>query len=697
MLDEIAHRVEVAAERWRKVPIRERLKVLRRAGALLGQNHDRLIDCLRADGLSTNLAEYYGAWIERQGAADLLEHTAAELLRTTPASGEALVRRPDGVVALITPGNSPTINTAPLFSILLAGNAVLMRAPSRDGGVRLIARDCIGAALEEAGYSAALVEVVTGQTRPLLEAIYASAVVDTIVFFGNAIAGRDVAERGHAANKKVVLELEGSDCMAVWADADVAGAVASAIRGYDFSTQPCPVPKHFLVHAAVEAEFIAGLCERAAALRTVEADREAGPLVPIARPERFDQLIEEARAHGEVVLGGYRMDGSGEPSPTGSYGAPTVVVIDARDDGFLRSPLFCEEINVPVLPVVRFAGDDASILAAMIRTIDAIPFGLRASLWTADDAIAARFVREVGDAGLLLINDDHARHPLYLSPWGGPKRSGGPHGESHLFWQKTSHLQGVVASPAIVRAALLGEGDKVTLELDDRIARVTLNRPQRHNAVDLGLAQELADLLDQLLRDGDALNLAGVVLRGAGPSFCSGADLKMLGQLDHRTARRFMQDVTWAIRTLERLPVPTVAAVRGFCVGGGFEFALHCDAIVASESANFALPEVTHGLVTTAGAVARLARAVGQRRAADWLLSGRRVDAGTAHAAGLVTELVADDELDAAIDRWSACARELPRAGVRATKRLLAGLGQDSWIPELEAFEQLLIDRSRHV
>ncbi len=708
-LGDFAQRVATAASHWHEVSIRERLKVLRRAGALLCENHDQLLDCLRADGLSTHLAEYYGGWIERQGAADLLEHTAAELLRPTPARDEWLVRRPDGVVALITPGNSPTINTAPLFSMLLAGNGVLMRAPAHDGGVRLIARDCIGVALSEAGYSPALVEVVTGKTRPLLDAIYASPKIDTIVFFGNAIAGRDVAERGHAAGKKVVLELEGSDCMVVWSDADVGAAVSSAARGYDFSTQPCPIPKHFLVHPAIEAEFVAGLCERAGTLRTVEADPETGPLVPMARPERFDLLSAEAKALGEVALGGYRMDADGQPSATGRYGAPTVVILEVdaaallagehSSHPLLRSPLFCEEVNVPVLPVVRFVGDDAAIIAAMTRTIDAVPFGLRASMWTDDPAIAARFLREVGDVGLVLINEDHAQHPGYLSPWGGPKRSGGPHGESHQFWQKTSHLQGVVASPAIVRAALLGESDKLTLELDDNIARITLNRPQRHNAVDAGLAAELADAIDLLLRDYETLGLAGVVLRGAGPSFCSGADLRLLERLDHRAARRFMQDVTWSLRSLERLPIPTLAAVHGYCMGGGFEFALHCDSIIAADTANFGLPEVHHGLTTTAGAVARLAKAIGQRRAADWLLSGRGVDASTAHAAGLVSELVPAHELDAAIDRWAARVRELPRTGVRATKRLLAGLSAsgDSWIPELESFEQLLIDRSKHV
>lgn len=683
--------VEVAGGRWRWCPVRERLAILRAAGERLRERRDDLLDALRADGLSTALARTYGVWIERQGSAELLEHAARQLVRATPAGHETLVRRPDGVVALVTPANSPTINTAPLFSILLAGNGVLMRAPVNDGGVRLIAHACIGAALEQAGHSAELVQVVTGKTRPLLEWIYPQPGIDTIVFFGNAEAGAAVAARGHEAGKKVVLELEGSDCMVVWADADVDAAVASALRGFDFSTQPCPIPKHFLVHPRAEAAFIEGLCRGAVALSTVQADPEVGVLVPLARPERFDARVAEARGRGAIVLGGHRIDASGQPAADGAYGAPTVVVLDHGED-LAGHPLFCEEINVPVLPVVRYRGDDPEILVSMVDLLEATPFGLRASLWTASDDVAAAFLRSVRRVGLLLVNADHAQHPAFLSPWGGPGRSGGPHGESHLFWQKTSRLQGVVAPAHVVRAALLGEGDTVRLEVDDQIATLTLHRPTRHNAVDQGLAEQLCDAIERVADQSDALR--GVVLRGAGPSFCSGADLRMLERLDARGARRFMQEVTWALRRLARLPLPTLALVQGFCMGGGFEIALHCDEIIAAEGACFGLPEVGHGLITTAGGIGRLARAVGTRRAAAWLLSGERVPAARADAAGLLAGRVADDQLDAAGTDWCTRVRRQPRSGIAAAKRLLATLeSPDTWPGELEIFEDILNQR----
>ena len=696
MFDELASKVAEAAQHWREVPLRERVAVLRRAGALLAERRELLLDRLRADGLSTALAENFAKWILRQGEAEVLEYGARQLYRATPNGGEHLVRRPDGVVALITPGNSATINSAPLFSILLAGNGVIHRAPKRDGGVRLIAEDCVQQALREASHPTSVVEVVTSKTRPLLERIYPCEQVDTIVFFGNARAGADVSSRGHASGKKVVLELEGSGTMIVWSDADIDAAVDSALSGFDFSTQPCPIPKHFLVHPEIEQLFIEQLAERARALQTVEADPERGPLVPLYRPERYDDLVEEARGRGQLECGGDRITPAGEIDPSGHYGAPCLARIP-HDETLGQSPLFCEEINVPVLPVVSYAAfteDDEDILDAMLSLIDGAPFGLRASLWTQDEQVMARFISRIADVGLLIINGHHAQHPRYLSPWGGPKRSGGVHGESHQFWQKTSHLQGVIAPASALELALRGPPDKLRYELREDVAWLQFNRPERHNAVDFELAEQLSDALERAIEDSRAGRLRALVLHGAGRSFCSGADLSMLRELDARRARRFMQGVTWSFRLLEQLPIPTLALVRGYCMGGGFEIAMHCDAIIAGESARFALPEVLHGLTPTTGVVGRLVRAVGKQRAARWVLGGARIDAAEAEAAGLLSARVPDEQLEEAAQTHLEAIRARPPGGYAALKRMLVGLGQpDTASTELEAFEKLMRER----
>ena len=213
----------------------------------------------------------------------------------------------------------------------------------------------------------------------------------------------------------------------------------------------------------------------------------------------------------------------------------------------------------------------------------------------------------------------------------------------------------------------------------------------------MDLAEQLSDALDRVMKAAEANRLDAVVLRGAGRSFCSGADLDMLRYLDARKARRFMQEVTWSIRMLERMPIPTLALIHGYCMGGGFEMAMHCDVLIASRTANFALPEVKHGLTPTAGVVGRLVRAIGKHRAARWVLSGRRVGADEAHAAGLLASIVETDaELDTALAAELAQIRKRPPSGYRALKRMLVGLGEpDTWNGELEAFETIMRERDK--
>ena len=186
------------------------------------------------------------------------------------------------------------------------------------------------------------------------------------------------------------------------------------------------------------AEFLARLPEHS---RTVEADPIHGVLVPAGRGEEFDIALAELREVGEVQCGGYRMDPHGTPAPEGRYLAPTVVTLSAET--VLQRPLRCftHEIFFPLIPVVRCAGNDNQIAEQMLQMMAESPFGLRASLWAQEPAVLARFAQAIDSVGLVIFNDDHARSPDFASPWGGPKRSGGPYGESHFFWEKTSRLQ----------------------------------------------------------------------------------------------------------------------------------------------------------------------------------------------------------------------------------------------------------------
>ncbi|MBX2798087.1 MAG: aldehyde dehydrogenase family protein [Myxococcales bacterium] len=700
--DDLVADVSVARAAWEQAGLQARLAVLKDAGAALAAHREALEATLLRDGLSRAMARTYGDWIVRCARPPLLDAYAEQFARwmgTQGRRGELLVRRPDGVVLLVLPGGSPTINAASLFSILLPGNGVVVRAPPNDAGVRLIVEEICGGALTRHGFDPSLVRVVTGSTRSFVDRFLSADDVRTVVFFGGGRAGRAVAERAQQLGRKAVLELEGSGHLLVWRDGAVGGAVPSALRAFDASSTPCLVPKHLHVHADAHEAFVEALLEGVAGLSTVQADPQDGRLVP-ADLDGWQAALDEVRPLGKVLAGGHRMQADGTPDPDGPYAAPTVVALDAAVVSGHALRCFEEEIRFPLLPVVRHLGTDAEIAESMARLAGASPFALRASVWTEDPAQVRFFAQRLGHVGLLLFNDDHARCPDYAAPWGGTRRSGGPHGENHLFWAKTSHLQGIVCE-GLDEAGRQGVGEalglqpaatpRVGLAIDDGVATLTLQRPERHNAVDAALVADLSRVLDGLFHEPE---LCAVVLRGQGPSFCSGGDLRDLRGLDATAARAFMMQATAVFRRLAALEVPVIAAVHGFCLGGGFELALHCDEIIASGDATLGFPETGVGFVTTAGSVSRLVEAVGSVRARHLLLTGRRITGREAHDMGLLTTCCEARAFEATVAAHAAAYRRLPRGSVAAMKRLVqaetAGRETASWIREVETFEGLV-------
>jgi enoyl-CoA hydratase len=195
----------------------------------------------------------------------------------------------------------------------------------------------------------------------------------------------------------------------------------------------------------------------------------------------------------------------------------------------------------------------------------------------------------------------------------------------------------------------------VLVERDDPIAVVTLNRPQQLNALSEPLMEELVERLTELDRDPA---VRCIVLAGSDRAFAAGADIGELVEasaIDMLYARRVER---WdAIR---KLWTPLVAAVSGFCLGGGNELAMSCDLIVASETARFGQPETSLGIIPGAGGTQRLTRAVGKAKAMDVILTGRFLDAWEAERAGLVARVVAPE---AWLDEAKRVAREIAAKG----------------------------------
>lgn len=203
----------------------------------------------------------------------------------------------------------------------------------------------------------------------------------------------------------------------------------------------------------------------------------------------------------------------------------------------------------------------------------------------------------------------------------------------------------------------------VGYDVDDGVAVLTIDRPEKLNALDNEVLLELADRVDQALEDEDVL---AIVITGAGPkSFVAGADIGMLaeqGVLDGRENSHLGQQV---FHDIENCMLPVIAAVNGFALGGGCELALACDFRYAATNAIFGLPEVSLGIIPGYGGTQRLPRLIGPGAALELILTGNKIDAQEALRLGLVNKVV---EPEALLDACKETARTIAARGPLAVR-----------------------------
>jgi 2-(1,2-epoxy-1,2-dihydrophenyl)acetyl-CoA isomerase len=223
----------------------------------------------------------------------------------------------------------------------------------------------------------------------------------------------------------------------------------------------------------------------------------------------------------------------------------------------------------------------------------------------------------------------------------------------------------------------------VDYELTESVARIYLNRPHRLNAVVPELTEGLVTALDRAGTDGARV----IVLAGRGRAFCSGHDLKEElppeTMLTTRLRVERIQDVTRAIR---RFPGPVIAAVHGYALGAGCEFALGCDLVVAAEDAQFGFPEVSVGLSVTGGISRLLPLLVGPVRAKELLLLGERFGAVRALELGLVNRVTPAGQHEEIAAEIAAQLRDKPALAMTLAKQAL-DRGADSALEEAMATE----------
>ena len=330
------------------------------------------------------------------------------------ATGSALytVRRPLGVVALITPWNFPAAipawKTAPA---LIYGNTVVLKL-AQDAPLTGLH---LAACLDEAGIPPGVFNVVIGRGSEVGTPLVNHSKVRAVSFTGSVAVGEQVREEATRQGKRVQLELGGHNPLIVLADADLDRAVEAAYAGAFWSAgQKCTATRRIYVQQPVYDEFKRRLLERiahGAVGDPTDPKTEVGPIVNEKQLTEVLEGVERGRAEGATVLaGGGRVDDE-------SYLLEPTLFEGVADDAFLS----CEEVFGPVTSLYSFGDLDEAI-----RRANAVRYGLSASIFTRDLATVRRFVSEA-EAGLLHVNQQTAGADVHV-PFGGLKSSGfGPH------------------------------------------------------------------------------------------------------------------------------------------------------------------------------------------------------------------------------------------------------------------------------
>jgi len=211
--------------------------------------------------------------------------------------------------------------------------------------------------------------------------------------------------------------------------------------------------------------------------------------------------------------------------------------------------------------------------------------------------------------------------------------------------------------------------EHLIIEIASPLATITFNRPKALNALNAALIDELANALDEIATNEDVRVL---ILTGAGDkSFVAGADINELATFNPLEAKLFSQKGHQTLHKLQTLPIPVIAAVNGFALGGGSEIALACDFVYASQNAKFGLPEITLGIIPGFGGTQRLPRLIGKNLAKELIFTGKMISADDAQQLGIVNQVHAPEALMDVVHKTATSIAAKGRAALRAAKNAI--------------------------
>jgi aldehyde dehydrogenase (NAD+) len=401
---------------WSTLPGPSRAAFFTKAAAAIEARAEQIAQDMTAE-MGKPLRE---SRMEAMRAAVILRYAAGEAFRpaggmyepSVPSQRLYTLRRPIGVVGLITPWNFPiAIPVWKLAPALIYGNTVVLKLGYEAPRTGLHVAECFA----EAGLPPGVLNVLTGAGSKVGAEIVSNSGVRAISFTGSVPVGHSVRDEATARDCRVQLELGGHNPLIVAADAELDRAVEATYAGAFWSAgQKCTATRRILVQDDVYLAFREKLLARLAAGKVgdpADPDTEVGPVVNEGAMEEILGAIERARGDGGTPLaGGERLDGDGYLI------APTVFEGLADD-----AELSCEEVFGPVTTLYRY-----STLDEAIERANAVRFGLSAAIFTRDLNAVQRFTSEIG-AGIIHVNSQTAGADVHV-PFGGIKGSGwGPH------------------------------------------------------------------------------------------------------------------------------------------------------------------------------------------------------------------------------------------------------------------------------